>query len=85
MITLFGKRIRLFRPKSIWIRKSPVGILCPDRSDLGQPRSGGKRWGKHPVFGQRSLHAVCPFGGVVTIYQFATVGHLCKSHQASLC
>jgi|GEM_PF-2673691 len=30
-----------------------------------------------------SLHAVCPFGGVVSLYQFATVGNFTQKIQQS--
>ena len=37
-----------------------------------------------PLISNASLHAVCPFGGVVSIYQFATVGTLVnKIHDSS--
>ncbi|HNW87280.1 MAG TPA: 4Fe-4S binding protein [Candidatus Limiplasma sp.] len=38
-----------------------------------------------PFFPEISLHAVCPFGGVVTLYDFATTGALLpKLHSAAL-
>jgi polyferredoxin len=37
-----------------------------------------------PLLSSASLHAVCPFGGVVSIYQFATVGTFVqKIHESS--
>ena len=37
-----------------------------------------------PLLSNTSLHAVCPFGGVVSIYQFATVGTFTqKIHESS--
>jgi len=37
-----------------------------------------------PVVSDASLHAVCPFGGVVSIYQFASVGDFVKkTHESS--
>lgn len=37
-----------------------------------------------PVLGSASLHAVCPFGGVVSIYQFAATGTMVqKIHESS--
>ena len=37
-----------------------------------------------PLLSNASLHAVCPFGGVVSLYQFATVGTFThKIHQSS--
>lgn len=37
-----------------------------------------------PYIGSASLHAICPFGGVVSIYQFATTGlFVQKTHESS--
>ena len=36
-----------------------------------------------PIVSNASLHAVCPFGGVVSIYQFAAVGDFVKQTHAS--
>jgi polyferredoxin len=37
-----------------------------------------------PFLGSASLHALCPFGGVVTIYQYATAGTFVqKIHESS--
>ena len=37
-----------------------------------------------PVIGSASLHAVCPFGGIVSIYQYATGGTFVKkTHESS--
>ena len=37
-----------------------------------------------PLLSNTSLHAVCPFGGVVSLYQFATVGTFTqKIHESS--
>lgn len=39
---------------------------------------------KIPLISNASLHAVCPFGGVVSLYQFAAVGTFTqKIHQSS--
>jgi len=39
---------------------------------------------KIPLIADASLHAVCPFGGVVSLYQFATTGSFVqKIHQSS--
>jgi len=38
-----------------------------------------------PLLSNASLHAVCPFGGVVSLYQFVTVGAFTqKIHESSL-
>ena len=37
-----------------------------------------------PLVAEASVHAVCPFGGVVSLYQFATVGdYVKKTHESS--
>ena len=59
-------------------------LLRPGRGHLGQsqPRAGG-RFDTDPL--SASLHAICPFGGVVSIYQIATAGtvYVQKTHAAS--
>ena len=41
-------------------------------------------WTVIPLLSNTSLHAVCPFGGVVSLYQFATVGTFTqKIHESS--
>ncbi len=42
-----------------------------------------ERGGGLPIVSDASLHAVCPFGGVVSIYQFAAVGDFVKQTHAS--
>ncbi len=84
MISLFGKRIRLFRPRSIWLRKVVqwgffvlIALISINHSLAISGRG-------IPFLSSASLHAVCPFGGVVSIYQFATVGTFTKKiHEAS--
>ena len=84
MVTVFGKRVRLFKPRSIWIRKvvqwgffALIALIAINHSLV---ESGGSI----PLLAGASLHAVCPFGGVVTLYQFATVGTFVqKIHQSS--
>ena len=37
-----------------------------------------------PIISSASLHALCPFGGVVSIYQYVTVGtFVSKTHESS--
>jgi polyferredoxin len=84
MINLFGKRFRLFRPRSIWLRKVVQWgffILIALIAINHRQAEGGAGI---PFLTSASLHAVCPFGGVVSIYQFATVGTFVqKIHQSS--
>jgi polyferredoxin len=84
MITLFGRRYRLFRPRSIWIRKVVqwsffvlVALIAVNHNLVESGRG-------IPLLASASLHAVCPFGGVVSIYQFLTVGTFVqKIHQSA--
>jgi len=79
---LFGKR--LFRPRSIWIRRVVqlfffvLIALISINHTLVESGSG------IPFFASASLHSLCPFGGVVTIYQFAMVGTFVqKIHESA--
>ena len=84
MITLFGKRFRLFRPRSIWIRKvvqifffALIAFISINHTLV----LSGKGF---DFLSSASLHALCPFGGVVTIYQYATTGTFVQHiHEAA--
>ena len=69
---LFGKR--LFRPHSIWIRKLVQWFFFLLIAFIAVNHTLVESGAGIPFLSSASLHAVCPFGGVVTIYQFATVG-----------
>jgi polyferredoxin len=79
---LFGKR--LFRPRSIWIRRVVqifffgfIALISVNHT-LAESGSG------IPLLSSASLHSLCPFGGVVTIYQYATVGTFVqKIHESA--
>jgi len=85
MLKIFGKRVRLFRPRSIWIRKIVqlgffilIALIAVNHTLSG-------RGAAIPWVSKASLHAVCPFGGVATFYQFVTAGSLVqKIHLSSL-
>ncbi len=84
MIKLYGKRIRLFRPRSIWLRKVVQWGFFILIALIATNHSLAESGGGIPFLSSASLHAVCPFGGVVSIYQFATVGTFTqKIHQSS--
>jgi polyferredoxin len=84
MINLFGRKVRLFRPRSIWVRKVVQWGFFALIALLAVNKTLAESGGGLPFLPQVSLHAVCPFGGVVSIYQFATVGTFVqKIHQAS--
>ena len=86
MVTLFGKRFRLFRPRSIWIRKIVQWffflLIALHRSINHTLVENGAGIS---FLSSASLHAVCPFGGVETLYTFVASGLLVKKiHDASL-
>lgn len=84
MVTLFGKRIRLFRPRSIWVRKIVQWFFFVLIALIAVNHSLVENGGGIPFLASASLHAVCPFGGVVSVYQFAAVGTFVqKTHQSS--
>jgi hypothetical protein len=74
MVTLFGKRLRLFRPRSIWLRKIVQWGFFVLIALIAINHSLAESGQAIPLLANASLHAVCPFGGVVTLYQFVTVG-----------
>jgi polyferredoxin len=85
MITLFGKKIRVFRPRSIWIRKVVQWFFFALIALISINHTLVSTGGGIPILSSASLHAVCPFGGVETIYTFITSGILVKKvHDASL-
>lgn len=85
MITMFGKKVRLFRPKSIWLRPIVQWAFFVLAALIALNHTIAEAGGVAlPWIANASLHAVCPFGGVVTLYQFATVGTFVqKIHQSS--
>lgn len=79
---LFGKR--LFRPRSIWIRKIVQWFFLLLIALIAINHSLVENGGGIPFLSTASLHALCPFGGVVTIYQYATVGSFVqKIHESA--
>ena len=84
MINIFGKRFRIFRPRTIWLRKvvqwgffALIALIAINHSLV---ESGSDI----PFLSSASLHAICPFGGVVSIYQFVTTGTFVqKIHQSA--
>jgi len=74
MGNIFGKRIRLFRPRSIAIRRVMqvffFGLIALISINHALEESGQSI----PFLSNASLHSLCPFGGVVSIYQYATTG-----------
>lgn len=79
---LFGKQ--LFRPRSIWIRKIVQWFFLLLIALIAINHSLVENGGGIPFLSTASLHALCPFGGVVTIYQYATVGSFVqKIHESA--
>jgi len=85
MLKIFGRKIRLFQPRSIWIRKvvqwfffGLVALIAINHTLVENGQGIG-------FLSSASLHALCPFGGVETLYTFLTAGILVKKiHDASL-
>ena len=85
MITLFGKRIRLFRPRSIWIRRLVQWFFFLLIAAIAINHTLAASGASIPFLSDASLHSVCPFGGVETLYTFAASGLLVKKvHDSSL-
>lgn len=79
---IFGKR--LFRPHSIWIRKIVQWFFFLLIALISINHTLVENGGGIPFLSTASLHALCPFGGVVTIYQYATVGTFVqKIHESA--
>jgi polyferredoxin len=84
MFTLFGKRIRIFRPRSIWIRKVVQFFFFALIAFISINHTLVESGSGISFLSSASLHALCPFGGVVTIYQYATTGTFVQHiHEAS--
>ncbi len=85
-VKIFGKQFRLFRPRSIWIRRVAqwfffllIAAIAINHTLVENGISA------IPFLSSASLHAVCPFGGVETLYTFVSSGALVKKiHDSSL-
>ncbi len=85
MVTLFGKRRRLFRPHSIWIRKLVQWFFFLLIALISINHTLVANGAGIPFLSSASLHAVCPFGGVETLYTFVVGGlYVKKIHSAAL-
>lgn len=79
---LFGKR--LFRPRSIWIRRVVQIFFFAFIALISVNHTLAESGGGIPLLSSASLHSLCPFGGVVTIYQYATAGTFVqKIHESA--
>ena len=85
MITLHGRRIRLFRARSIWIRRVVQWFFFVLIALIAINHTLAESGAAIPFFSNASLHAVCPFGGVETLYTFVTSSiYVKKIHDSSL-
>ena len=77
-------RRKLFRPRSIWIRRIVQILFFALIALIAVNHSLIENGGGLAFLPNASLHALCPFGGVVTIYQYATVGTFVqKIHESA--
>ena len=66
MVTVFGKRIRIFRPRTIWIRRVVQWFFFLLVTFIVVNHTLVANGAGIPFLSSASLHAVCPFGGVET-------------------
>jgi polyferredoxin len=76
MVTVFGKKIRLFRPRSIWIRKVVQAVFFVLIAVIAVNHTLFESGQNIGFISYASVHALCPFGGVETIYTYFTSGAL---------
>lgn len=75
---------RLFRPKSIWIRKLVQIFFFILIAAIAVNHTLAEAGGGILLLSSASLHSLCPFGGVVSLYQYATIGTFVqKIHESS--
>lgn len=84
-MTVLGRRSRLFRRRSIWIRKVVQGFFFVLIALIAINHTLAESGKGLPILSSASLHALCPFGGIETLYTFITGGILIKKiHTSSL-
>ncbi len=73
------------KKRSVWIRRT-IQILFFVVIALGAVNHTLVERGiEIPLLGSASLHALCPFGGVVTLWRFVTTGRLVRQiHESSM-
>lgn len=62
MVTVFGRRIRLFRPRSIWIRRVVQWFFFLLIALIAINHTLAESGAAIPLLSSASLHVVCPFG-----------------------
>ena len=83
MVTLFGKRMRLFRPRTIWIRRVVQWFFFLLIALIAVNHTLAESGAGISFLSSASLHGVCPFGGVANLYTyFTTGGYVAKLHSA---
>lgn len=77
--------MQIFKKNKLWIRTAVQVFFFALVAMIVVNHQLGETGGGIPFLAGASLHAICPFGGVVTLYQIALVGTLVrKVHEASL-
>jgi polyferredoxin len=75
---------RLIRPRNLWARKLVQAFFFVLIALIAVNHHLAESGGEIPFLSNASLHAICPFGGVVSLYQFSTIGTFTqKIHQSS--
>ena len=83
-VHIVWKTLRLFRPRSIWIRKVVRLFFFAFIALISINHTLAESGRGFLFLSSASLHATCPFGGVVTIYQYAASGTFVqKIHESA--
>lgn len=81
---MLQKSWRKFTRRRIWIRSLVQLFFFVLIALIAVNHSLAENGGGIPLLSKASLHALCPFGGVVTIYQYATAGTFVqKIHESA--
>ncbi len=84
MSKFFGKEIHVSRPRSIRTRRIVQIFFFFLIAFISINHTLSESGREIPFLANASLHALCPFGGVVTIYQYAAIGTFVqKIHESS--
>jgi polyferredoxin len=81
---MIQKSWRKFTRRKIWIRSLVQVFFFVLIALIAVNHSLAENGGGIPLLSKASLHALCPFGGVVTIYQYAAAGTFVqKIHESA--
>ncbi len=76
--------LQKFTRRKIWIRRLVQAFFFVLIALIAVNHTLAESGGGIPLLSSASLHALCPFGGVVTMYQYATTGTFVqKIHESS--